>query len=118
MDINKLLDEYGSLTFNDEVMRERLPKSTYKAFHDALENGEPLSKEIATVMANAMKIWAIEKGATHFTHWFAPLTGRTAEKHDAFLEPDGDGAVVEFSGKLLRKGEPDASSFPSRRFRS
>ena len=113
MDINKLLDEYGSLTFNDEVMRERLPKSTYKAFHDALENGEPLSKEIATVMANAMKIWAIEKGATHFTHWFAPLTGRTAEKHDAFLEPDGDGAVVEFSGKLLRKGEPDASSFPS-----
>ena len=113
MDMNNLLELYGSNTFNDEIMRDRIPKSTYKAFHDALENKEPLSKETATVIANAMKIWAIEKGATHFTHWFTPLTGLTAEKHDAFLEPDGDRAIFEFSGKLLRKGEPDASSFPS-----
>ena len=113
MGIENLLEEYGSYTFNDDVMRERLPKSTYKAFHESLEKGEPLSKENATVIANAMKIWAIEKGATHFTHWFSPLNGTTAEKHDAFIEPDGDRAVLEFSGKTLRKGEPDASSFPS-----
>ena len=95
-------------------MKERIPKSTYKAFHEALDKGEPLSKEVATVIANAMKIWAVENGATHFTHWFMPMTGLTAEKHDAFLEPDGNGgAVLEFSGKTLRKGEPDASSFPS-----
>ena len=111
--MNNLLEQYGSYTFNDEVMRDRIPKSIYKAFHDSLEKGETLSKECATVIANAMKIWAIEKGATHFTHWFAPLTGLSAEKHDAFLEPDGERAVLEFSGKLLRKGEPDASSFPS-----
>jgi len=116
--MNDLLNQYGCYTFNDEVMRERLPKSTYKAFHEALEKGEPLSKEIAAAIANAMKIWAIEKGATHFTHWFTPLTGLSAEKHDAFLEPDGDRAVLEFSGKLLRKGEPDASSFPSGGIRS
>ena len=114
MEMNKLLDEYGRLTFNDETMKERIPKSIYKAFHEALDKGEPLSKEVATVIANAMKIWAVENGATHFTHWFMPMTGLTAEKHDAFLEPDGKGgAVLEFSGKTLRKGEPDASSFPS-----
>lgn len=114
MEMNKLLDEYGRYTFNDETMKERIPKSTYKAFHEALDKGEPLSKEVATVIANAMKIWAVENGATHFTHWFMPMTGLTAEKHDAFLEPDGNGgAVLEFSGKTLRKGEPDASSFPS-----
>ena len=113
MDINHLLEQYGSHTFNDEVMKERLPHSTYRAFHEALEKGEPLTKEIATIIANAMKNWAIEKGATHFTHWFVPLTGLTAEKHDAFLEPNGSKAILEFSGKLLRKGEPDASSFPS-----
>ena len=113
MEIKNLLEEYGSYTFNDEVMRERIPRSTYKAFHESLAKGEPLSKESATVIANAMKIWAIEKGATHFTHWFAPLTGATAGKHDAFLELDGDTPLLEFSGKLLRKGEPDASSFPS-----
>lgn len=114
MEMNKLLDEYGRLTFNDETMKERIPKSIYKAFHEALDKGEPLSKEVATVIANAMKIWAVENGATHFTHWFMPMTGLTAEKHDAFLEPDGNGgAVLEFSGKTLRKGEPDASSFPS-----
>lgn len=113
MDMNKLLEDYGCLTFSDDVMRERIPKSTYKAFHEALDKGEPLAKETATVIANAMKIWAVENGATHFTHWFTPMTGLTAEKHDAFLEPDGNKAVLEFSGKTLRKGEPDASSFPS-----
>lgn len=113
MELNELLEGYGCLTFSDDVMKERIPKSTYKAFHEALDKGEPLAKETATVIANAMKIWAIEHGATHFTHWFMPMTGLTAEKHDAFLEPDGCKAVLEFSGKTLRKGEPDASSFPS-----
>ena len=113
MDMNKLLEDYGCLAFSDDVMKERIPKSTYKAFHEALDKGEPLAKETATVFANAMKIWAVEHGATHFTHWFMPMTGLTAEKHDAFLEPDGNKAVLEFSGKTLRKGEPDASSFPS-----
>lgn len=113
MEMNKLLEDYGCLTFSDDVMKERIPKSTYKAFHEALEKGEPLAKETATVIANAMKIWAVEHGATHFTHWFMPMTGLTAEKHDAFLEPEGSKAVLEFSGKTLRKGEPDASSFPS-----
>ena len=113
MENNNLLDEFGILTFNDEVMKKSIPASTYKAFHESLEKGEPLSKEVATVVAKAMKTWALEKGATHFTHWFAPLNGTTAEKHDAFLELDGDTPVLEFSGKLLRKGEPDASSFPS-----
>ena len=113
MEMNKLTSLYGSYTFNDEVLRERIPNSTYKAFHESLKKGETLSKECATVIANAMKIWAIEKGATHFTHWFSPLNGLSAEKHDAFLEPDGERAILEFSGKLLRKGEPDASSFPS-----
>ena len=113
MEMNKLLEDYGSLAFSDDVMKERIPKSIYKAFHESLDNGEELSKECATVIANAMKIWALENGATHFTHWFMPMTGLTAEKHDAFLEPDGCKAVLEFSGKTLRKGEPDASSFPS-----
>ena len=113
MDMNKLLENYGCLTFSDDIMRERIPKSTYKAFHEALDKGEPLAKETATVIANAMKIWAVENGATHFTHWFMPMTGLTAEKHDAFLEPDGNKAILEFSGKTLRKGEPDESSFPS-----
>lgn len=114
MDIkNDILDTYGCYTFSDDVMKQRIPKSTYKAFHEALEKGEELSKETATAIANAMKIWALELGATHFTHWFTPMTGLTAEKHDAFLEPDGSRAVLEFSGKTLRKGEPDASSFPT-----
>ena len=110
---NSLLRVYGKYTFNDEVMRERIPKSTYKSFHDSLANKEPLTKECATVIANAMKIWAIENGCTHFTHWFMPLTGGTAGKHDSFLELDENTPVLEFSGKLLRKGESDASSFPS-----
>lgn len=113
MEMNKLLEDYGCLAFSDDVMKERIPKSIYKAFHESLDNSEELSKECATVIANAMKIWALENGATHFTHWFMPMTGLTAEKHDAFLEPDGCKAVLEFSGKTLRKGEPDASSFPS-----
>ena len=113
MEMNKLLEDYGCLAFSDDVMKERIPKSIYKAFHESLDNGEELSKECATVIANAMKIWSLENGATHFTHWFMPMTGLTAEKHDAFLEPDGCKAVLEFSGKTLRKGEPDASSFPS-----
>ncbi|MCD8029066.1 MAG: glutamine synthetase III [Erysipelotrichaceae bacterium] len=113
MEMSELLEDYGCYTFSDDVMRERIPKSTYKAFHSALDKGEPLARETATVIANAMKIWAIEHGATHFTHWFMPMTGLTAEKHDAFLEPEGNKAVLEFSGKTLRKGEPDASSFPS-----
>lgn len=113
MEFNKLVEDYGCLAFTDDVMKERIPKSTYKAFHESLDKGEELSKECATVIANAMKIWAVEHGATHFTHWFTPMTGLTAEKHDAFIEPDGSKAVLEFSGKTLRKGEPDASSFPS-----
>lgn len=113
MEMNELLEDYGCLTFTDDVMKERIPKSTYKAFHEAIEKGESLSKETATVVANAMKIWAVENGATHYTHWFMPMTGLTAEKHDAFLEPSQSKAVLEFSGKTLRKGEPDASSFPS-----
>ncbi len=114
MELNKdILKDYGALTFSDDIMKERIPKSTYKAFHEALAKGEELSRETATVIANAMKVWAVENGATHFTHWFMPMTGLTAEKHDAFLEPSGSKAVLEFSGKTLRKGEPDASSFPS-----
>ena len=110
---NNLLKQYGSYTFNDDVMKKRLKKSTYDAFHLALDNKEPLSKEIAQEIAECMKDWAIELGATHFTHWFTPLNGLTAEKHDAFLELKNDKAILAFSGKSLRKGETDASSFPS-----
>ena len=105
---------FGSLVFNDTVMQERLPKYTYKELKTCIENGDPISLSCATVIANAMKDWAIEKGCTHFTHWFQPMTGITAEKHDAFIQPTPDGKVImEFSGKELIKGEPDASSFPS-----
>ena len=110
---NNLLKQYGSYTFNDDVMKKRLKKSTYDAFHQSLDNKEPLSKEIAQEIAECMKDWAIELGATHFTHWFTPLNGLTAEKHDAFLELENDKAILAFSGKSLRKGETDASSFPS-----
>lgn len=114
MDANKLTEQYASMTFSDDVMKERIPKSTYKAFHEALHRQEPLSREVATVIANAMKVWAVELGATHYAHWFAPMSGNTAGKCDAFLEPTDDmHAILEFSGKSLRKGEPDASSFPS-----
>jgi glutamine synthetase len=105
---------YGSNVFNDKVMRERLPKETYKALRKTIESGQTLTLEVANVVANAMKDWAIEKGATHYTHWFQPLTGITAEKHDSFISPTDDGSVImEFSGKQLIQGEPDASSFPS-----
>ena len=113
MENNKLLEAYGIQTFSDNEMKARIPEETYEAFHKALEEGIPMSKDTATIIASAMKEWALEKGATHFTHWFVPLTGMTAEKHDAFLELDNNEPKLEFSGKLLRKGEPDASSFPS-----
>ncbi len=105
---------FGSMVFNDQVMKERLPKETYRAFKKCIDNDQPLERSIADVIANAMKDWAIEKGATHFTHWFQPMTGITAEKHDSFISPTPDGTIImEFSGKELIKGEPDASSFPS-----
>ena len=105
---------FGSMVFNDHVMRERLPKSTYKALKNCINQGISLDLSIANIVANAMKDWAIEKGATHFTHWFQPMTGITAEKHDSFISPTSDGSIImEFSGKELIKGEPDASSFPS-----
>lgn len=105
---------FGANVFNDAVMRERLPKNIYKALKKTIDNGLPLDPSIADAVANAMKDWAIEKGATHFTHWFQPMTGVTAEKHDAFISPIGnDKVIMEFSGKELIKGEPDASSFPS-----
>ncbi|MDR3602681.1 MAG: glutamine synthetase III [Desulfosporosinus sp.] len=105
---------FGENVFNDAVMRERLPKATYKSLHKTIELGLPLDPAVAEIVANAMKDWAIEKGATHFTHWFQPLTGITAEKHDSFISPTNHGLVtMEFSGKELIQGEPDASSFPS-----
>ena len=106
-------ENYGIYLFSDEVMKERIPNSTYRAFHKSLDENEPLTKETATVIANAMKIWAMEKGATHFTHWFTPMTDLSAEKHNAFLELDQEKPLFEFSGKALRKGESDASSFPT-----
>ena len=107
-------DLFGTNVFNDAVMRDRLPKSVYKAQRRTIDNGEKLDVSIADAVAVAMRDWAIEKGATHYAHVFYPLTGLTAEKHDSFLEPDGKGGVVEeFSGKQLIRGEPDASSFPS-----
>lgn len=105
---------FGSMVFNDAVMREKLPKETYRSLHRTIETGKDLDITVANAVAIAMKDWAIEKGATHFTHWFQPMTGRTAEKHDSFISPQADGRVImEFSGKELIKGEPDASSFPS-----
>ncbi len=112
--MDKITSIFGSMVFNDSVMRERLPKDTYKALKKNMEEGTILSLEVANIVANAMKNWALEKGATHYTHWFQPMTGITAEKHDSFIAPSGDGGVImEFSGKELIKGEPDASSFPS-----
>ena len=105
---------YGSMVFNEHVMKERLPKETYKSLVKTVREGKPLDIEVANVVAHAMKEWAIERGATHYTHWFQPLTGITSEKHDSFLDPVGDGtAIMTFSGKELVQGEPDASSFPS-----
>ena len=110
----KVPELFGSMVFNDQMMLERLPKATYKALKKTIQNGEPLDEGVANVVASAMKDWAIEKGCTHYTHWFQPMTGITAEKHDSFIAPNGEGQVImEFSGKELVKGEPDASSFPS-----
>ena len=112
--MNTVTEMFGSMVFNDSVMRERLPKDTYKSLQRTIREGRSLKSDVANVVANAMKDWAIEKGATHFTHWFQPMTGVTAEKHDGFISPSADGKVImEFSGKELIRGEPDASSFPS-----
>ena len=109
-----VMEIYGSKVFNEHEMRERLPSSTYKSLKATIEKGQPLDIDVANVVASVMKRWAIEQGATHYTHWFQPLTGITSEKHDGFVSPQPDGtAIMEFSGKELIKGEPDASSFPS-----
>ncbi len=115
----KMTDEFGSLTFNDAAQRARLPKDVYRALRSAVAHGEPIDASVADTIASALKDWAVEHGATHYTHWFQPMTGITAEKHDSFLSPTSDGrAVAEFAGKELIKGEPDASSFPSGGMRS
>lgn len=112
--MNKVTDCFASMVFNDTTMREKLPRETYKAMVRTIKDGKRLDIELANVIANAMKDWAIEKGATHYTHWFQPMTGITAEKHDSFITPTSDGRVImEFSGKELVRGETDASSFPS-----
>ena len=112
--MNRVPELFGSMVFNDSVMKERLPRDVYKALRRTIDQGTPLDPAIANVVASAMKDWAVSKGATHFTHWFQPMTGITAEKHDSFISPCADGSVImEFSGKELIKGEPDASSFPS-----
>lgn len=112
--MNPLGTVFGKNVFNDAVMKERLPKSIYKSLRKTIEEGKPLDIDTANVIAHEMKEWAVEKGATHYTHWFQPLTGITAEKHDAFLDPQEDGtSILSFSGKELIQGEPDASSFPS-----
>jgi glutamine synthetase len=112
--MSKVTEIFGSMVFNDETMKERLPKDAYKALKNTVEEGRPIDRDLANVIAHAMKEWAIELGATHFTHWFQPMTGVTAEKHDSFIQPEEGGKVImTFSGKELIKGEPDASSFPS-----
>jgi glutamine synthetase len=117
--VRRITDEFGSLTFNEEVQRARLPKDVFRALRRSIAHGEPIEPSVADIIASALKDWAVEHGATHYTHWFQPMTGITAEKHDSFLNPTSDGrAVAEFSGKELVKGEPDASSFPSGGMRS
>ena len=114
MENKNVTDFFGCDVFNDSVMRSRLPKDVFKQVQRSMNEGKRLDSAAATVVANAMKDWAIEKGATHFTHWFQPMTGITAEKHDSFISPvDGGRVIMEFSGKELIQGEPDASSFPS-----
>ena len=110
----RVSEYFGSNVFNDNVMKEKLPHETYKLLQRTIKQGKHLELGLANVVANAMKDWAIEKGATHYTHWFQPMTGITAEKHDSFISPvDGNKVIMEFSGKELIQGEPDASSFPS-----
>lgn len=117
--MTKVPEIFGSLVFNESVMKEKLPKDVYKALQNTIKDGKPIDLNVANVVANAMKDWAIEHGATHFTHWFQPMTGITAEKHDSFISPTDDGKIImEFSGKELVKGEPDGSSFPSGGLRS
>ena len=107
-------EHFGELVFSDAIMKERLPEETYAAMKRTIVDGRSLNLSVANEVAEAMKEWAIEKGATHFTHWFQPMTGITAEKHDSFISPTDDGSIImEFSGKELIKGESDASSFPS-----
>ena len=113
-DILNVPEIFGSDVFNESVMQQRLPQRTFLAWKECTTNGTQLPLDAANEIAEAMKVWAIEKGATHYTHWFQPMTGITAEKHDSFISPTGDGRVImEFSGKELVRGEPDASSFPS-----
>ena len=117
--MSKIPELFGSMVFNEQVMRERLPKDVFKAIQRTMKTGTPISPDVADTVASVMKDWAIEKGATHYTHWFQPMTGITAEKHDSFIQPDDGGSVImNFSGKQLIKGEPDASSFPSGGLRS
>ncbi len=117
--MSRVPELFGSMVFNEQVMRERLPKDVFKALRQTIKAGKPISSEVADIVANAMKDWAIEKGATHYTHWFQPMTGITAEKHDSFIHPaEGGTVIMNFSGKQLIKGESDASSFPSGGLRS
>ena len=105
---------FGSMVFDDRDMRSSLPADVYASLRETIDEGKELDISVANAVADAMKDWAVERGATHFTHWFQPLTGITAEKHDSFIDPSPDGGVImQFSGKELIKGEPDASSFPS-----
>lgn len=105
---------FASNVFNWQVMQDKLPKDIFRSLRNTIEEGRPLDNSLANIVANAMKDWAVEKGATHYTHWFQPMTGVTAEKHDSFITPTKDGKVImDFSGKELVRGEPDASSFPS-----
>ena len=114
MSCENVTELFGEYVFNDTVMRERLPKNVYKKLTKTIAESHELDSSIADVVANAMKDWAIEKGATHYCHWFQPMTGVTAEKHDSFINLSGEGSIImEFSGKQLIQGEPDASSFPS-----
>ncbi|MBQ7034935.1 MAG: glutamine synthetase III, partial [Clostridia bacterium] len=114
MTAKKIPELFGCMVFNDKAMKEYLPEEAYLALKKTIENGKSLDKNIAGTVAAAMRDWAMERGATHFTHWFQPMTGITAEKHDSFITPDHNGGVLmEFSGKELIKGEPDASSFPN-----
>jgi len=109
-----LTDRFGTMVFSEDVMKKWLPKDVYKKLAGTIEEGKPLDLDVANAVAHAMKEWAIAHGATHYAHWFQPLSGITSEKHDSFLEPNHDGtAITKFSGKALIKGEPDASSFPN-----
>lgn len=112
--MSNVKEEFGSLVFDDRVMKSCLPEKVYRSLRKTIDEGMPLDLSVANAVADAMKDWAISKGATHYTHWFQPLTGITAEKHDSFISPAPDGGIImEFAGKELIKGEPDASSFPS-----